>query len=388
MTHASIAAPATTGEVADRVHDAAARGAALRIAGRGHWLDAGRPITSPGAAQPLALAALDGITEYVPGDLALTARAATSLADIARAAAAHRQWLTLDPPGSDDGSLGATVATASAGPLAHAFGTPRDHVLGLEAVTGDGRIVHTGGRVVKNVAGFDLTRLFTGSWGTLAVITEITVRLRAMPEADASCALPAPRDPPALAALLHRVRRARIAPLAVELVNAALARHLGLESRDLLLIRLAGNEDSVRAQRDAVATVGDVAPVDAAAWLTLRTAEPDAAAVVRLSREPSRTADTWADARAIISNAAGAFCHASVGRGIVRCIVPGTRDATLAPVLDPLAAFDGTVIIERLPAAAWPRAARPAPNAELAARAKAVFDPRGVLNPGIMGLAS
>jgi glycolate oxidase FAD binding subunit len=84
---------------------------------------------------------------------------------------AERQWLALDAFGSPEGTLGATVATASAGPLAHAFGTPRDNVLGLEFVTGEGEVVRGGGRVVKNVAGFDLVRLLTGAWGTLGAIT-------------------------------------------------------------------------------------------------------------------------------------------------------------------------------------------------------------------------
>src|SRR5439155_9619738 len=102
-----------------------------------------------------------GIVEYVPGDLTLTARAGTTLAEIRDATAAEQQWLALDPHGSDDGTIGATVATASAGPLATAFGTPRDLVLGVEFLTGGGALARGGGRVVKNVAGFDLVRLLT-----------------------------------------------------------------------------------------------------------------------------------------------------------------------------------------------------------------------------------
>src|SRR5207247_2074887 len=132
---------------------------------------------------------LAGITEYVPGDLTLTARAGTTLEDIRLATAAHDQWLALDPYGGDEGTLGATIATASAGPLSTSFGTPRDLMLGLEFVTGEGVVVRGGGRVVKNVAGFDLTRLLTGSWGTLGVITEVTLRLHARPEAEESIAV-------------------------------------------------------------------------------------------------------------------------------------------------------------------------------------------------------
>src|ERR671932_594232 len=210
----------TTAEVQERVRDAAEHGTPLRVAGRGTWLDAGRPVR---ADHLLSLESLSGVVEYTPGDLTLTARAGTPLEEIARVTGAEGQWLALDPFGATSGTLGATVATASSGPLAHAFGTPRDCVLGLETVTGAGAVVRTGGRVVKNVAGFDLTRLFTGSWGTLAVITEVTVRLRALPEVDESYILPVEDAAPALDALVGRLRAAAIAPLALELVNAALA---------------------------------------------------------------------------------------------------------------------------------------------------------------------
>ena len=163
----------STEAVRERVRDACcAKGPRVRHAGsaapdRGQR-DVARRRT-PGARGGVALARARRRHHRIrAGDLTLTARAGTTLANIARATAAEGQWLALDPHGSASGTLGATIATASAGPLAHAFGTPRDNVLGIEAVTGTGEIVRAGGRVVKNVAGFDLTRLFTGAWGTLA----------------------------------------------------------------------------------------------------------------------------------------------------------------------------------------------------------------------------
>jgi glycolate oxidase FAD binding subunit len=212
---------------------------ALRIVGGGTWLDAGRPVND---AQPLSLAGDDAIVEYVPSDLTLTARAGATLASIARVTRAEGQWLALDPPGVASGTLGATIATGSAGPLAHAFGAPRDNVLGIEAVTGRGDVVRAGGRVVKNVAGFDLTRLFTGAWGTLAVISEATVRLRALPERDESVILALPSGD-AMEGWLAKLRALPFTPLALELLNASLARALGLGDRALLLGRVGGNED-------------------------------------------------------------------------------------------------------------------------------------------------
>src|SRR5205085_7816433 len=133
----------------------------------------------------------------------------------------HGQWITLDPIGTDHSTIGATIATASAGPLASAFGTPRDHVLGCEFVTGNGDIVNAGGQVVKNVAGFDLVRLVTGAWGTLGAITEVTLRVRAKPEVDSTLAIGLGRlgaDP-----LWRWLRQSEFTPLAAELVSPSLA---------------------------------------------------------------------------------------------------------------------------------------------------------------------
>src|SRR5262245_32383481 len=123
--------PGSPEEVREIVRDAIANRTSLRIVGRGTWLDAGRPVV---ADRYVSLDALTGIVDYTPGDLTLTARAGTTLAEIARATVEHGQWLALVPWGSDAGSLGATAATATAGPMSGALGTPRDVVIGIEAV--------------------------------------------------------------------------------------------------------------------------------------------------------------------------------------------------------------------------------------------------------------
>lgn len=157
------------------VRAAAAAGDGLRLIGAGSWLDAGHPVT---ASIQLCLSADTGIVEYTPGDLTITVRAGTTLGQIQAVLEANHQWLPLDPLGGWDGTIGATIATCSFGPAAAIFGTPRDQVLGLTVVTGLGDVIRPGGRVVKNVAGFDLTRLMIGAWGTLGVITEATLRVR------------------------------------------------------------------------------------------------------------------------------------------------------------------------------------------------------------------
>src|SRR5688500_2127578 len=117
------------------------------------------------------------------------------------------------------------------------MGLPRDTVLGVEFETGTGDVVRGGGRVVKNVAGFDLTRLMVGAWGTLGIITEVSVRLRGLPERDVTVAVSVPAGHAQLADLLARLRTAPIAPIALELIDGTLARQLGIGAESTLLAR-------------------------------------------------------------------------------------------------------------------------------------------------------
>jgi glycolate oxidase FAD binding subunit len=380
--HASAApalAPTSTGDVREMLRETIAERAPLRLAGRATWLDAGRPVE---ARRTLSLEKLTGIVDYVAGDLTLTARAGTTLAEIERTTAAEGQWLTLDPFGDADGTLGATVATASAGPLAHLFGTPRDLVLGLEFVDGRGAVARGGGRVVKNVAGFDLARLLVGSWGTLGAITEVSVRLRARPELETTLVLPL-RGGAALGSAAAALSSAPLAAYALEVVSARVARALGVGDGDTLLARLGGNEALVRAERATLGEIGDVAEVDAGVWARLRRLEPREAAVVRISAVPSRLPALWSAAVPALAESATGFAHAAVGRGIVRLVVGGAESGTAERLLAALPG-DVTRVPERLPARAWARIP-PAAADRLSRRVRDAFDPHRLLNRGLLG---
>jgi len=373
----------STEAIGERVRDAVVRGARLRIAGAGTWLDAGRPVDS---SEQLSLAAHSGIVEYTPGDLTLTARAGTTLREIHDAVAMHGQLLALDPFGADSGTIGATIATASAGPLATRFGAPRDLALGLEFVSGRGATVRGGGRVVKNVAGFDLTRLLTGSWGTLGVITEVTVRLHARPESDATLAVPARAAKGEIGRVRSALTRWPFIPLACEVVNDALGRQIGLGGASVLL-RLGGNSDAVSAQRRALAELGDPREVDSNVWRALRAADGDSALVLRLSRAPADVDATWGDAVSIAAPYSGARMSASPARGIVRCVIQSV-DATSEQLAASLAGIRSRIVAERAPAQLWnapPLSRSPDP---LQSRIRDAFDPQRVLNRGILGAVS
>ena len=366
--------------VSDRVRGARVARTPLRIRGGGHWLDAGRPCR---ASDGLELTTDHGVMEYEPGDLTLTARAGTTLTQLARVCRSEGQWLALDPFGSPDGTLGATIATASAGPLASAFGTARDQVLGCELVTGTGDVVRAGGRVVKNVAGFDLVRLNTGAWGTLGVLTEVSVRLRALPEVDRTVAVTV-----SAADAWRWLRASEYTPLAAELVSPALSEALGTGSGATLLVRLGGNETLVRAAGESLGALGPVRDVTTSVWDALAASEPAGAAVIRLSTAPSRGAALWDRASAVAERAHG-FAHATLTRGVVRCVIPvwGADEEELARLRGVVGALQHltTGIVERLPAPLWPSLVPPAASDPLSVGIRDAYDPDRILNPGILG---
>ena len=360
-------------DVVAAIRDANRQQRPLRIAGGGTWSLGGHVVR---ATSTLDVSGLSGISEYVPGDLTLTARGGTTLAEIAEATRKNGQWLGLDPPGGGAATLGATLATASTGPLAASVGLPRDVTVGLTVVSGDGRVVHGGGRVVKNVAGFDLVRLMIGAWGTLGVVVSATVRLRARPEVDETLILPMPGESADLGAFIAAIRDAHIEPLAEELLSATLAAKLGLGEHPLVLVRLAGNRIAVAHQRDRLERLAAVQEAPDECWQGLRESDPAAGCIVRVSRRPSELTRLWTVATAI----PGADVQATLSRGIVRIRWEGS------PPPDALAGFDATDVrvLDQRPAEGALPFPPPSPD-DLSRRMRLAFDPHGILNPGIMG---
>lgn len=262
------AQPETSEALAELIREA--RGG-LRIRGAGTWLDAGHPVR---AEQTVSLGAFKGVRHYVPADLTISIGAATTLAELDAVTREQGQWCPLLPWGDDRGTVGATVATASAGPFASSLGRPRDQVLGLECVDGLGRIIRAGGRVVKNVAGFDLTRLMVGAWGTLGVLTELHLRLRARPPVDATWVLRAAAPAP-----VHEYLRGPHAPLGAAALTPRLAAALGLALDAQWLLRIGGNSAFVRAAQAQLTRLGQAEEADVSLWDRLRreAAPPDRA---------------------------------------------------------------------------------------------------------------
>lgn len=224
----------------------------IRIEGRRTWLP-------PDAPADLAVTtrALDEIVSVSPADLVATVQAGTPLEALRRRLADYGMWLALDPPGRPERSIGSVVATATSGPLRQGFGPVRDHVLGCSVATGDGRLVNAGGRVVKNVAGYDLTKLQVGGFGGFGIIAEVHLRLRALPRADMTLLARGARD--ALTSGARELISAHLLPSGLELLSPALA----AEADWVLAARFVGTDAAVQADVRRLGSLGGLT------WLPL-----------------------------------------------------------------------------------------------------------------------
>jgi glycolate oxidase FAD binding subunit len=373
----------STESVATAVRESGASRTPVRISGRANWLSAGRPVR---AEKTLSLRDDSGVVSYVPGDLTLTVRAGTTLDDIRRITSEHDQWLPLDPYGSDDGTIGATIATASAGPLATGFGLPRDLLLGLEFVNGRGEVVRAGGKVVKNVAGFDLSRLLTGSWGTLGVITEVTVRLYARPRVDRSVLVRLEGSEKESTAFLRALLSAPLNPYSLELLSASASQALGLGAFKVCLVRFGGNAAAVDVQLRAVSSFVKSEEIDADVWTRLRNLENGAEGVIRISGLPATFREV--SVRMLSDEFSWISEYINPIRGVLRLVLRAPDDAAASEAsvlgVDPAGRPDEHVVFEKLPGESWADIPS-AVSDSLSQGVKKAYDPHNILNPGILG---
>ena len=306
----AVIAPADAGQAAEALRFCSAERVTVRLAGAGTWLHAGPPHP---ADVVLTAERLTGILEYEPADLVVAAAAGTPLARLDAVLLPNLQFFPVRPPADTRATIGGMIATASAGPLRLGCGTPRDHVLGLQVVTGDGRVLDFGGRVVKNVAGYDLVRPLVGSGGTLGFITRAFLRLRPLPDRDLTAVFAAPSSAPLVAAAASL---AAGWPVAVELFDPTTARDLLSGHRGwLLAARWHGNAAFAEFITHAV-TTHELRPEildDARAatlWSALEPLEATAAAAFRLTALPDRLPN--------LIEAAGQLVDPSAGISILR----------------------------------------------------------------------
>lgn len=241
-SHSSEPSTTSTEEVADIMKQAAAKRLTVSVVGGGAL--ASREQNTDLVIQTERL---NQIIEHEPADLIAVAQAGVTLAAFNDKLSENGQWLPLDPPNDGRATLGGVVATGLGGAQQFGYGRPRGSVIGMTVVLADGNIIKAGGRVVKNVAGYDLCKLFTGSYGTLGVITELIFKLRPRPAREATVI--ATGSAAELLSAGRAILDARLFPVAVELVSSSLANLLDIETDSpALLVRFAGNEKAVAYQ--------------------------------------------------------------------------------------------------------------------------------------------
>ncbi len=220
----------------------------VRVEGQGTWCPADAP-----ADLALSTRGLSRIVDISPADLVVTVEAGVPLAILQRELEERGAWLAIDPPGHPERSIGSIVATGTAGPLRHGFGPIKDHILGGSIVTGDGRVIKAGGRVVKNVAGYDLTKLQVGGFGAFGVLTQLHLRLRARPAAQVTLLARGERD--GLTRQARELMARQPDAAALELCSPALA----ADSEWVIAMEFAGTEAGVEDEVSR-ATAGAEAP--------------------------------------------------------------------------------------------------------------------------------
>jgi glycolate oxidase FAD binding subunit len=353
----------------------------VRVRGGGTKLAWGAAVPEP--AIELRTRRLDRIIEHNAGDLTAVLQAGVPVARAQEAFAGAGQMLALDPPlgrpgagDSGDATIGGLVATGDCGPLRHRYGAPRDLVLGITVALSDGTIARSGGKVIKNVAGYDVAKLFAGSFGTLGVILSVSVRLHPLPVGTAT-ALGASADPRALAAAAVALSGA---PLELEALDLAWR-----GGRGGLLARSAGAEPARRARRvaDLMRKVGlesvDVVTADEQLWARQRAGQrSEERALVRVAARPSQLASvlTAADSCSgtLVGRAALGSSYVELDPEAVESLRAGLPAGAVAVVLDAPASSRATLD-------PWGSVT---PTAlELMRRIKQRFDPAGACNPGV-----
>ena len=333
----------------------------------------------------LETSGLSGVTLYEPGALTMVARTGTPLAEVEAIAAAEGQRLAFEPPNlaplmGNDGaapSIGGTVAANASGPRRVQAGAARDAALGLRFVDGMGRVLKNGGRVMKNVTGYDLVKLLSGSHGTLGVLSEVSLKMSPLPETTASLRVDGLSDAAAVAAM----SAALTSPY--DVTGAAHLPGLGT------WVRIEGLAGSVAYRAGKLAEILKAhGPVDQAEgpWEEIRDAAPFAGrdgAVWRLSLRASAAPGIVAQ----IAQTRGTEAFYDWGGGLVWLLTPDEGDAGAAAIRAACAGHGHATLVRA--AEATRRAVPvfhpdPAPLAALSAGLRAKFDPRGILNPGRM----
>jgi glycolate oxidase FAD binding subunit len=398
---AVVAHPRSPEEVAATLAQASKRDLAVVPRGGGTQMELGFPPNRVDLL--LSTRGLAEILDYQPEDMTVTSQAGVTLAQLDRLLATHGQRLPLEPPLPDRATLGGLVSASSCGPRRHAYGSVRDWLLGLRVALPDGTLVKGGGRVVKNVAGYDITRLYTGALGTLGIVVEVTFKVLPLPEVIAGMLVSA-ADPDALEPALAALSASELLPACVEMLNPAFSeRATGTSDSWALVCAFEGDEEQVEWQMDRCRSLLQSVGLSSGSALQ---GEPlrivlsmvadlpvmEAGMSLKITCPSSRACETFALLESACAQH-GLSCLATGRAGV--CVLyaaigngddaPEALLAVLMQVRSAVVASGGSVVIIsgtaelREDADVWGPLR---PDFRLTQAIKMKFDPKGIMNPG------
>jgi glycolate oxidase FAD binding subunit len=392
--------PASASELGDLVREAAGKGEGVYPVGGGTVLDLGLPPIKPGVAADTR--GLDRVIDHPARDMTITAQAGIAVGRLQQALATEGQRLPVDVPNPGFATLGGALAANLSGPRRRGFGTLRDYVIGISFVTDEGHEVRGGGRVVKNVAGYDLMKLHVGALGTLGIITQVTLKVTPKPEDQALVAFGL--NAAAVGPTLDRLHASASRPVAVELLNAAAAKAVGVKLPEfdpwVVVVGFEEKATTVSWQlstfRDELkaAPVRDVTefrgPACEPLWAALAGLQdrPGSRLSFKANLPPSRVAAFAAEASAAHPDV---LLHAHAGNGtvwghVLAADLTAERASAILAGLAPRAADgNGNVVVRRC-LVEWKKVlpvwGRPGGDRELMRAVKTALDPKNVFNPG------
>ncbi|HEY3840185.1 MAG TPA: FAD-binding oxidoreductase [Bryobacteraceae bacterium] len=371
--------PRTAEELAETLACAAGQQKTIELGGNFTKRSGAGP-AGPGDVT-ISTSRLNRILAYEPRDLTISVEAGITYAELTRALTPNRQMIPLDPPYSEKATIGGIVASNSSGPRRRLYGSARDMVIGMKFATLEGKLVQSGGMVVKNVAGLDMGKLMIGSWGTLAALASVNFKLQPIPAVERTLLLPV-ESPAAAFSIRDQMIQGVLQPSAIDFLNLRAASDLGYKQA-LLALEFGGNEGVIARSRRETAQWGQVIEPSTEEslvfWSRVRNFTPKylqkfaGAVVLRIS-------STLSSLREVVESLEGPVI-ARAGSGVVYAYFSLAKTAAKWIADHP----KWTTVIEYAPVAdkksltLWPS---PGSDIEIMKRVKNMFDPRNLLNRG------
>jgi glycolate oxidase FAD binding subunit len=382
-----IVLPTSTAELAELVTSASQSKSPLIVAGNSSKLNWGGIVQ--GAQSIVSTQKLERLIAHAVGDLTITVEAGMKFAKLQEILAIAGQFLPLDPAYPNISTIGGIIATADTGSLRHRYGGVRDLLLGISFVRADGKIAKAGGRVVKNVAGYDMMKLFTGSYGTLGILTEVTLRVYPLPANSGTIILTGAVD--GLRNVAKILLASTLTPIAIDMLSTAFSQHLEISNTPSLVVKFTTIPESITQQSKQLLSIGKGFGLKGGTWQGTQEQQlwngiqmgiwGDALIGCKLGVRSTAALDTIELLDRLSANTAKCVIHLSSGIGAFAL----SDSSQIKPLRTHCEANGGFLSVLQAPVDikqqidVWGYRGNAVP---LMREIKQQFDPTGILNPG------